>query len=264
MILNLKQLNEFVNYVHFKMESLNDVLCLIHPGIWMGSVDLQDAYYSVSVHMSYKKFFTCYWQGRFYEYNRMPNGYAQAPLLFTKLLRQLFGFLRKQGLLSVIYLDDSYLQGDSYSSCLHNITTTTSLLTALGFKINLEKSVLLPTQTVKFLGFILNSITMTISLPEQRQVRITGLCKRLREVTTVKIREVASAIGKCLTYGVPWCVALEHAKNAALQSHNGNFNRKVSIPPAAICGILWWERNVTGSFSPIHRDPVRGGVGWHR
>ena len=143
------------------MESLNDVLCLIQPGVWMWSVDFQDAYYSVQVHMSYKRFFTCYWQGRFYEYNCIPNGYAQTPLLFTKLLKQPFGFLRQQGLLSVIYLDDSYLQGDSYFSCLHNITTTTSLLTALGFKINLEKSVLIPTQTVKFLGSILNSITMT-------------------------------------------------------------------------------------------------------
>ena len=263
MILNLKKLNEFVNYVHFKMESLNDVLCLIQPGVWMGSVDLQDAYYSVSVHMSYKKFFTCYWQGRFYEYNRMPNGYAQAPLLFTKLLKQPFGFLRKQDLLSVIYLDDSYLQGDSYSSCLHNITTTTSLLTALGFKINLEKLVLLPTQTIKFLGFILNSITMTISLPEPCQVRIIGLCKRLREVTTVKIREVASAIGTlvsalpAVSHGALHYRALEHAKNAALPSQNGNFNKQMSIPPDAICDILWWEQNVTGSFSPIHRDPVR-------
>ena len=107
MILNLKKLNAFVNYIHFKMESLNDMLGLLQPGVWMWSVDLQDAYYSVPVHMLYKKFFTCYWQGRFYEYNRMPNGYAQAPLLFTKLLKQPLGFLRKQGLMSVIYLDDS-------------------------------------------------------------------------------------------------------------------------------------------------------------
>ena len=192
----------------------------------------------------------------------MPNGYAQVPLLFTKLLKQPFGFLRKQGLLSVIYLDDSYLQGDSYSSCLHNITTTTSLLTALGFKINLEKSVLIPTQTIKFLGFILNSITVTISLPEQRQVRIIGHSKKLREVTTLKIREVASTIGTlvsalpALSHGALHYRALEHAKNAALQSQNGNFNNKMSIPPDAICDILWWEQNVTGSFSPIHRDHV--------
>ena len=50
----------------------------------------------------------------------MPNGYAQAPLLspccchpvVTKLLKQPFGFLRKHGYASVIYIDDSYLQGD--------------------------------------------------------------------------------------------------------------------------------------------------------
>ena len=84
MILNLKHFNVFVCHVHFKMESLQGVICLIQPGVWMGSVDLKDAYYSVRVHHLYKKFFTFYWHGRFYEYNRMPNGYAQAPLLFIK------------------------------------------------------------------------------------------------------------------------------------------------------------------------------------
>ena len=76
MILNLKQFNEFVHHVHFKMESLQDVICLIQPGVWMWSADLKDAYYSVQVHHLYKKFFTFYWHGRFYEYNRMPYGYA--------------------------------------------------------------------------------------------------------------------------------------------------------------------------------------------
>ena len=126
MILNLKHFNVFVPHVHFKMESLQDVICLIQPGVWMGSVDLKDAYYSVRVHHLYKKFFTFYWHGRFYEYNRMPNGYAQAPLLFTKILKQPFAALQRlRGLLSVVYLDDSYLQGDSYSRCLENIHATT-------------------------------------------------------------------------------------------------------------------------------------------
>ena len=138
MILNLKQFNEFVHHVHFKMESFRDVICLIQPGVWMGSVDLKDAYYSVQVHHLYKKFFTFYWHSRFYEYNRMPNGYAQAPLLFIKILKQPFAALRRQGLLAVVYLDDSYLQGGSYSRCLENIHATTSLLTDLGFKINYE------------------------------------------------------------------------------------------------------------------------------
>ena len=119
----------------------HDVLCLIQPGVWMGSVDLKHAYYSMQVNPLYKMFSTCYWQRRFYEYNCMPNGYAQAPLLFMKILKQPSAVTRKQGLLFVIYLDDAYLQGDSYSDWHYIITTTTSLFTALGFEVNFEKSV---------------------------------------------------------------------------------------------------------------------------
>ena len=74
LILNLKRFNVFVHHIHFKMESLRDVLSLIQPGVWMGSVDLKDAS-SVLDHPFYRKFFTFYWQGRFYEYQRLPNGY---------------------------------------------------------------------------------------------------------------------------------------------------------------------------------------------
>ena len=50
MILNLKRLNKFVEYKHFKMESLQIVLELIRPGVYMASIDLKDAFYSVPVH----------------------------------------------------------------------------------------------------------------------------------------------------------------------------------------------------------------------
>ena len=43
-ILNLKYLNEFVEYKHFKMESLEDVFKIIKKDPWMASVDLKDAF----------------------------------------------------------------------------------------------------------------------------------------------------------------------------------------------------------------------------
>ena len=45
MILNLKQLNEFVSYHHLKMDTIQTALKLIRPGCFMASVDLKDAYY---------------------------------------------------------------------------------------------------------------------------------------------------------------------------------------------------------------------------
>ena len=77
MILNLKRLNKFVDYKHFKMESLQNVLELIRPGVYMASIDLKDAFYSAPVHKNqqvYLKFFV----EEYLKFVYMPNEYGTA------------------------------------------------------------------------------------------------------------------------------------------------------------------------------------------
>ena len=49
MILNLKKINESVEYHHFKMDSFEKSLSLIKKGMFLASVDLRHAYYSVHI-----------------------------------------------------------------------------------------------------------------------------------------------------------------------------------------------------------------------
>eukprot|EP00794_Sanderia_malayensis_P016482 gene16482-18121_t len=49
LILNLKSMNQYVQYHHFKMDSIHTALELITEDCWMASIDLKDAYYSVKV-----------------------------------------------------------------------------------------------------------------------------------------------------------------------------------------------------------------------
>ena len=72
-ILNLKHLNHYVNYQHFKMESLNDVFKIIKRGVWMASVDLKDAFFTVPVHKLNQKNFMFEWIQKFYKFVGMPN-----------------------------------------------------------------------------------------------------------------------------------------------------------------------------------------------
>ena len=51
MILNLKELNKFVAYQHFKMDSLKCATSLMTQGCYMASVDTRDAYYTVPVQL---------------------------------------------------------------------------------------------------------------------------------------------------------------------------------------------------------------------
>ena len=145
---------------------------------------------TVPVNPPFQQYFTCYWKGCYYEFLRIPNGYAQTPLLFTKLLKQPFGFLQKHGYASVIYIDDSYLQGDTYVHCLENIHAACNLLVSLGFSINQDKSVLQPAQRIVFLGFVLDSLHMSICLSDKCKGVILDICKKLNSGASHKIRAV--------------------------------------------------------------------------
>ena len=56
MILNLKQFNTHITYRHFKMESINQVIDIVRPNVYMASIDLKDAFYSIPIHPEHQKY----------------------------------------------------------------------------------------------------------------------------------------------------------------------------------------------------------------
>ena len=71
-------------------------------------------------------------------------------------------------------MDDTYLQGDSFVSGQRNVYATVNLLQDLGFNVNDKKPVFIPTQRLEFLGFILDSLLMTITLTARWKVAHHG------------------------------------------------------------------------------------------
>ena len=53
LILKLKNLNDHVEYHHFKMDTLQSAIRLMKQNCYMASVDLRDAYYSVPIDEEY-------------------------------------------------------------------------------------------------------------------------------------------------------------------------------------------------------------------
>ena len=165
LILNLKSLNENVEYHHFKMDTLQSAIRLMIPNCYMVSVDLRDAYYSVPIHIDDQKYLRFCWKGRLFQFTCLPNGLAYAPRLLAKILKPVYAMLRQSGPLNVGYIDDSYLQREDREDCQANITDTCDLFSKLGFILHQVNSVLKPVQVLTFLGFVLNSVDMTVSIP---------------------------------------------------------------------------------------------------
>jgi len=55
MILNLKDLNTFVTFHHFKMDSIRTCSQLMRSHCYMASIDLRDAYFSVPIDKEHQK-----------------------------------------------------------------------------------------------------------------------------------------------------------------------------------------------------------------
>ena len=87
LILNLKNLNNDMHYVHSKMETLSSVLNLITQVFYLASIDLKDAYYSVLVHTGYIKYLKYFWEGQLYKFLVLPNGLCSEPRKFIKLMK---------------------------------------------------------------------------------------------------------------------------------------------------------------------------------
>jgi len=71
--------------------------------------------------------------------------------------------------------------------CLTNIEENLELLERLGFYIQYEISVLIPTKIIVFLGFIINTIEMTISLTDKKKTNIIQLCNKILDSCNVTI-----------------------------------------------------------------------------
>ena len=84
LILNLKNLNNFIAVNHFKLEDGRTVTKLLNMGFYMATLDLQDAYYLISIHESCRKYLRFKYLDEMYEFTCLPFGLSVAPLVFYK------------------------------------------------------------------------------------------------------------------------------------------------------------------------------------
>lgn len=263
-ILNLKTFNEFVEYHHFKMDTLESAIRIIKPDCYMASIDLKDAYYTVAIAEEHQKYLKFLFDGKLYQYTCLPNGLSSAPRIFTKLLKPAYAYLHNLGHLSLGYIDDSYLQGDTYGECMQNIKDTVMLFNKLGFHLHPLKSVVIPTKRLTFLGFNLDSGSMTVSPTEQKVLKTLKSCKKLKAKQNPLISEVAEVIGILVSnfpgtqFGQLYYRSLEYDKTNALICSKGNYNAHMKLSPRSMIELDWWISNMPVACKNI--QPLKANI----
>ena len=249
-VINLKKLNKFSAREHFKMEHILTILPLLHEGCFMTSLDLKDAYFSIPMSDSDRKYLRFLWRDVLYEFQCLCFGLSPAPFYFTKVMKPVFSRLRKEGVLCSYYIDDSiFLDGNSDSLC-RSTYKARGLLSSLGFTVNEKKSSLEPSTRITHLGFVIDSVQMKLFLPDEKVVRLKSACSMLLKKHVVSLRLLASVIGLIVSsflavrFGQLHYRYLEFLKIDGLSQH-GSFDSMVSLTPKACEDLHWWFENVS-------------------
>ena len=262
MIIDLSNVNEYVCKTHFKMDHLEVALDLVDENMFFSSIDLKDAYYSIPIWEGHRKYLTFQWEDSFYQFNVLPFGLSSAPRVFTKVLKPVFSKIRESGFSVLGYIDDSLIMGNSYDECVQATNTLSNLLEQLGFSINLEKSCFEPKQSITFLGYVINSVEMTVSPTYKKREKCRKTVDSLLKGKNFKIRFVASAIGfivdlcKGVEYGCNYYRSLERDKILALRRVGEiGYDGSMFLSEKAKQELTWWKENIRFRSKKIRISP---------
>ena len=134
----------------------------------MITIDLSDTYITLSMEEESRNYLCFQFQDEMFQFCLLPFGLNDAPRAFTKTLKPPVGTLRSLGFKVVVYFDNIILAPPARELCIYQGQILIKTLENLDFVINLEKSNLVPSQMVLFLGFIVDSKKMSFSLPDSK------------------------------------------------------------------------------------------------
>ena len=179
-VIDLSHLNRFVDVSHFQMETIQSALLSVRQGDWMASIDLKEAYLQVPVHPDSRHFLRFVYRGRVFQFKALCFGLSTAPQVFTRVMAPVSAILHSMGIRMRRYLDDWLVQSSSQTSLLRDLQTVLQLCHELGIVVNPQKSNLVPSQVVQYLGVVINADTFRASPSQERISKLLSTAAEFR------------------------------------------------------------------------------------
>ena len=113
--------------------------------------------------------------GKVYQFKVLCFGLSTAPQVFTRVMAPVSAILHRMGVRLRRYLDDWLLQASSREQVLLALRTVLQLCRRLGIVVNWEKSQLVPTQQMIYLGVLLDSTAFRASPALKRVEKLLSI-----------------------------------------------------------------------------------------
>ena len=157
-VIDFSPFNEFVQQTPFKMETASSVLLSVRQGDFLASIDLKDACFQISVHISSRKWLRFVSNGTVHQFRVLCFGLSTAPQVFTRVFTTVSAWAHARGVCFLRYLDDWLVLTSTEARARQHVRDLLSLCNSLRVVLNREKSDLNPSQSVEYLGMTIDIV----------------------------------------------------------------------------------------------------------
>jgi hypothetical protein len=260
-VLDLRLLNSFTQEISFKMEDTTLLMQTARPGDFGTSIDIKSAFNHIPTNPSAFRFLTFSLDGRAYAWRGMPFGAKHAPLVFTKIMRVVLGYIRKRWNVRCIgYMDDLLFLHQDKEELRKMTDQIAEYLRWIGWVLSDEKCEMEPAQRIVFLGWQWDFEKMEVSMKKERRKTLMELMRKwiakCRQAAKVNNRDLASLMGKLnfLRTQFPriglYLTSLNRAKVRGVKKTGWKGKTRVTFAQEAELRVIyrWIQRNSPRDF----------------
>ena len=164
-----------------------DLIATVGPGCLMAKADLADAYRILKVSQYDYRFLGFTFQDKFYFDKVLPMGLSTSCAQFEQFSSAIQWILQSKlhvKLMSHILDDFMFFGPPDTPQCNLSLQAFTHLADSIGLPIKHEKTVL-PSTSVELHGILINSITMTLSIPPDKLLKANELINSIYRCKSV-------------------------------------------------------------------------------
>ena len=253
MISDLRKLNEHVIHKHFKIPGLPAALENMRRNDWMLVLDVENGYFNVNIAKQHTKFFRFYCMGIEFELLKLPMGFVESMRAFRLWLQPYLETVRTlcPSVNVFDYVDDVLCQlpRGRATNARELAARIRNILSILKLPLKKAKSSWEPRRKVEYLGFIIDTRTLSVSIPHkkardiQRDIR---RCLKRNEKGVLLLRHLASTLGKVIAL-LPACPegrlhsrALYDLQTDTVHALGWFAHAKIHLRTQAKSELQWW------------------------
>ena len=201
-----RYLNLFMAHKPFSLEGLPQIPHMLYQGDYIANTDEKSAYDGVMLSERSRKFFGLQFAGWYLQYNTLPFGWSVSPYIYQTIGMQVTSYLRGRGITTLQYLDDRFLGPWRTSEPIEakyatgmSIFLNSALLSYLGYTIALEKSMWVPSVSLRYLGLLVHAHTREFQIPEDKKEKFISIRENILTSQKIHVRQLQKFMGKCMS-----------------------------------------------------------------